>query len=78
MNQDKIIHIVVPLLAVAVFGGILIVGFLGISIQEEQSKRCIEQCLQSEQCIEQVKTLRNDSFNCYTDKECRKTIRGLK
>jgi len=74
MNQDKIMKIVLPLLIVGIFGGILITGYLGISLQEEESERYLVNCLRFEQCIQQVKTMRNDSYNCYSNKKCRKAI----
>lgn len=74
MSQDKIMRIVLPLLVVGIFSGILITGYLGISLQEEESEQYLVNCLRSEQCIQQVKTMRNDSYNCYSNKECRKAI----
>lgn len=66
------------LLMVLIFGGIIAVGVYGVTEENKTRESLIERCKQSEQCIEQVNSLKNDSFNCYNNTECRTVIRSLK
>ena len=67
--------IVFVIMVVIIFGSIIAIGVSGILGERVITKRLIKSCSESKICIEQVKTIKDISCDCYTNDKCRETIR---